>query len=92
MVSLLTHVNACRFEVQEAPGSRSFFTEIIASISDIKFAKDGRYMLSRDYMTLKVCISSSATCDFPELHFRLHNILCLRKVSQLIICPGCDLR
>jgi serine/threonine-protein phosphatase 2A regulatory subunit B len=43
-----------RFEEQEAPGSRSFFTEIIASISDIKFAKEGRYILSRDYMTLKV--------------------------------------
>ncbi|KAG6481849.1 hypothetical protein ZIOFF_058472 [Zingiber officinale] len=39
---------------REAPGSRSFFTEIITSISDIKFAKDGRYLLSRDYMTLKV--------------------------------------
>jgi hypothetical protein len=45
-----------RFEEQEVPGSRSFFTEIIASISDIKFAKDGRYILSRDYMTLKVLI------------------------------------
>lgn len=44
----------CRFEEQEAPGSRSFFTEIIASISDIKFSKDGRHILSRDYMTLKV--------------------------------------
>nr|XP_029121038.1 serine/threonine protein phosphatase 2A 55 kDa regulatory subunit B beta isoform isoform X2 [Elaeis guineensis] len=39
---------------EEAPGSRSFFTEIIASISDIKFGKDGRHILSRDYMTLKV--------------------------------------
>lgn len=46
-----------RFEEQEVPGTRSFFTEIIASISDIKFAKDGRYILSRDYMTLKVHIS-----------------------------------
>ncbi|XP_019196878.1 PREDICTED: serine/threonine protein phosphatase 2A 55 kDa regulatory subunit B beta isoform-like [Ipomoea nil] len=42
------------FEEHEAPGSRSFFTEIIASLSDIKFAKDGRYILSRDYMTLKL--------------------------------------
>lgn len=50
----------CRFEEQEAPGSRSFFTEIIASISDIKFAKDGRHILSRDYMTLKV------QCDVKE--------------------------
>ncbi|KAK1434195.1 hypothetical protein QVD17_11114 [Tagetes erecta] len=42
------------FEEQESPGSRSFFTEIIASISDIKFSRDGRYILSRDYMTLKL--------------------------------------
>ena len=48
----------CRFEEQEAPGSKSFFTEIIASISDIKFANDGRHILSRDYMTLKVWILS----------------------------------
>ncbi|KAK6128028.1 hypothetical protein DH2020_038231 [Rehmannia glutinosa] len=47
-----THCNI--FEEQEAPGSRSFFTEIIASISDVKFARDGRYILSRDYMTLKL--------------------------------------
>lgn len=44
-----------RFEETEPPGTRSFFTEIIASISDIKFARGGRYILSRDYMTLKVC-------------------------------------
>jgi len=37
-----------------APRSRSLFKEIIASISDIKFGKDGRYILSRDYMTLKL--------------------------------------
>ncbi|GJV10716.1 serine/threonine protein phosphatase 2A 55 kDa regulatory subunit B beta isoform-like protein isoform X2 [Tanacetum coccineum] len=42
------------FEEPEAPGSRSFFTEIIASISDIKFGREGRYLLSRDYMTLKL--------------------------------------
>ena len=38
--------NYYKFEVQEAPGSRSLFTEIIASISDVKFARDGRYMES----------------------------------------------
>lgn len=46
----------CRFEETEPPGARSFFTEIIASISDIKFARGGRYILSRDYMTLKVSL------------------------------------
>ncbi|XP_076936024.1 serine/threonine protein phosphatase 2A 55 kDa regulatory subunit B beta isoform-like, partial [Bidens hawaiensis] len=42
------------FVEHEASGSRSFFTEILASVSDIKFGKDGRYLLSRDYMTLKL--------------------------------------
>jgi len=45
----------CRlFEEQEAPGTRSFFSEIIASVSDAKFTRNGRYIVSRDYMTLKV--------------------------------------
>ncbi|XP_050159236.1 serine/threonine protein phosphatase 2A 55 kDa regulatory subunit B alpha isoform-like isoform X3 [Malus sylvestris] len=52
--SALCDTHSKLFEEQEAPGSRSFFTEIIASISDIKFAKNGRHILSRDYMTLKL--------------------------------------
>ncbi|KAG2266533.1 hypothetical protein Bca52824_073612 [Brassica carinata] len=43
-----------RFEEPEAAGSKSFFTEIIVSVSDIKLAKEGRYLLSHDYMTLKL--------------------------------------
>ena len=35
-------------------GPRSFFSEIISSINDIRFSPCGRYILSRDYMTLKV--------------------------------------
>ena len=45
------------FEEQEAPGSRSFFSEIVASVSDLHFAGDagsGRYLVSRDYMSVKV--------------------------------------
>lgn len=41
------------FEEEEDPANKSFFSEIIASISDIKFSRDGRYILSRDYLTLK---------------------------------------
>ncbi|KAL6996357.1 Serine/threonine protein phosphatase 2A 55 kDa regulatory subunit B beta isoform [Sarracenia purpurea var. burkii] len=52
--SALCDTHSKLFEEPEAPGSRSFFTEIIASISDIKFGKDGRFILSRDYMTLKL--------------------------------------
>ncbi|XP_038976375.1 serine/threonine protein phosphatase 2A 55 kDa regulatory subunit B beta isoform-like isoform X4 [Phoenix dactylifera] len=52
--SALCDQNAKILLDHEARGSRSFFTEIIASISDIKFAKDGRHILSRDYMNLKL--------------------------------------
>ncbi|KAH6801500.1 Protein phosphatase 2A [Perilla frutescens var. hirtella] len=66
------------FEEQEAPGSRSFFTEIIASISDVKFARDGRYLLSRDYMTLKlwdVNMDSGPVATF-QVHEYLRPKLC----------------
>ncbi|KAI9905214.1 hypothetical protein PsorP6_013736 [Peronosclerospora sorghi] len=42
------------FEEQEDPEARSFFSEIIASISGIKFSPDGRYIIARDFLTLKV--------------------------------------
>ncbi|KAJ7517847.1 hypothetical protein O6H91_21G042300 [Diphasiastrum complanatum] len=61
------------FEEQEVPGSRSFCTEIIASISDIKFARGGRYILSRDYMTLKLWdVNMEAS---PVLTFKVHEYL-----------------
>ncbi|TIC48412.1 protein phosphatase 2A regulatory B subunit [Wallemia mellicola] len=42
------------YEEEEDPSNKSFFSEIISSISDVKFSKDGRYILSRDYLTLKI--------------------------------------
>lgn len=42
------------FEEEEDPANKSFFSEIISSISDVKFSHDGRYIMSRDYLTLKV--------------------------------------
>ena len=35
------------FEEPEDPTNRSFFSEIISSISDVKFSNSGRYMISR---------------------------------------------
>lgn len=46
------HVKA--YEEEEQPGDKSFFSEIIASISDIKFSSDGKYIVSRDYLSLKI--------------------------------------
>ena len=42
------------FEEPEDPNSRSFFSEIISSISDVKFSHNGRYMITRDYLSVKV--------------------------------------
>ncbi|KAI5084049.1 hypothetical protein GOP47_0000218 [Adiantum capillus-veneris] len=59
------------FEEQEVP--RSFFTEIIASISDLKFARDGRYMVSRDYMTVKLWDVNMGSA--PVATFKVHEYL-----------------
>jgi hypothetical protein len=42
------------FEEEEDPTNRSFFSEIISSISDVKFSHDGRYILARDYLSLRI--------------------------------------
>nr|BAK00131.1 predicted protein [Hordeum vulgare subsp. vulgare] len=76
--SALCDTHSKLFEQHEAPGSRSFFTEIIASISDIKFSMDGRHILSRDYMTLKlwdVNMDSGPVATF-QVHEYLRPKLC----------------
>ncbi|XP_052151981.1 serine/threonine protein phosphatase 2A 55 kDa regulatory subunit B beta isoform-like [Oryza glaberrima] len=76
--SALCDTHSQLFEQHEAPGSRSFFTEIIASISDIKFSKDGRHILSRDYMTLKlwdINMNSGPVATF-QVHEYLRPKLC----------------
>ncbi|KAL5226718.1 hypothetical protein ABZP36_014983 [Zizania latifolia] len=76
--SALCDTHSQIFEQHEALGSRSFFTEIIASISDIKFSKDGRHILSRDYMTLKlwdINMDSGPVATF-QVHEYLRPKLC----------------
>ena len=50
----LAIINSIGFEEEEDPSTRSFFSEIISSISDVKFSHNGRYILSRDYLSLKI--------------------------------------
>ncbi|KAK2611339.1 hypothetical protein N8I77_004688 [Diaporthe amygdali] len=52
--SALCDQHAKLFEQEEDPSARSFFSEIISSISDVRFSYDGRYILSRDYLTVKI--------------------------------------
>ncbi|KRX11177.1 WD40-repeat-containing domain [Pseudocohnilembus persalinus] len=39
---------------KEDPSKKNFFTEIVASISDATFSKNGRYIFSRDFLNVKV--------------------------------------
>ena len=44
-----------QFEQEDDVSTKSFFSEIVASIADVKFAgSEGRYVVSRDYLTVKV--------------------------------------
>ncbi|KAL5471606.1 hypothetical protein EMCRGX_G029735 [Ephydatia muelleri] len=66
------------FEEPEDPTSRSFFSEIIASISDVRFSHSGRYVLSRDYLTVKVwdVNMESRPVEVYPVHDHLRSRLC----------------
>lgn len=66
------------FEEPEDPSTRSFFSEIIASISDVKFSHSGRYILSRDYLTVKVwdVNMESRPVEVYPVHDYLRSRLC----------------
>jgi len=46
--------HAKSYQVRPEVEGKSFFSEIISSVSDIKFSNDGTHILSRDFMTLKL--------------------------------------
>lgn len=66
------------FEEPEDPANRSFFSEIISSISDVKFSHNGRYLLTRDYLSLKVwdLHMDSKPVETYQVHEYLRSKLC----------------
>lgn len=66
------------FEEPEDPNSRSFFSEIISSISGIRFSNNGRYLISRDYLTVKVwdLNMESRPVETYHVHEYLRSKLC----------------
>lgn len=67
------------FEAEEDAASKTFFSEIISSISDAKFSRDGRYIISRDYMTLKLWDMNME--NRPVKVFNVHEALRSRLVD-----------
>lgn len=66
------------FEEPEDPTNRSFFSEIISSISDVKFSHNGRYLISRDYLSVKVwdLNMDSKPVETYQVHEYLRSKLC----------------
>lgn len=76
--SALCDSHAKMFEDKSGAEDKSFFSEIIASLSDVKFSRDGRFLLSRDYLTLKLWdthMESRPVLTVP-MHEHLRSKLC----------------
>jgi len=69
----LCDAHAKRFDEEEDPSQKTFFSEIIASISDLCFSSNGNYILSRDYLTLKLWDIRKE--DGPAKTIRIHDFL-----------------
>lgn len=70
--------HAKMFEEPEDPTNRSFFSEIISSISDVKFSHNGRFMMTRDYLSVKVwdLAMESRPVETFQVHEYLRSKLC----------------
>jgi hypothetical protein len=42
------------FEQEEDPANKSFFSEIISSVSSVRYNPQGTQLISRDYLTVKL--------------------------------------
>lgn len=77
-VNSLCDNHARVFEEYVDPSNHNFFTEITSSISDVKFSADGRYIASRDYMTVKIWDVNMETEPVKtiNIHEQLRDRLC----------------
>uniref|UniRef100_A0A8C6DXH8 Serine/threonine-protein phosphatase 2A 55 kDa regulatory subunit B n=1 Tax=Moschus moschiferus TaxID=68415 RepID=A0A8C6DXH8_MOSMO len=66
------------FEEPEDPSSRSFFSEITSSISDVKFSHSGRCMMTRDHLSVKLwdLNMENRPVETHQVHEHLRSKLC----------------
>ena len=67
---------------EQPNAQRSFFTELLASMSDLKFSRCGRHMLARDFMGLKlwdVRMEAAPVATFPIHEHLKHKVGLLRR-------------
>lgn len=69
--SALCDSGARVFEAVEE-GPRSFLSDIVCSISDTKFSPDGRFIISRDYLSVKLWDSHMESKPLKTVHIHEH--------------------
>jgi len=74
------------FEEPEDPSNRSFFSELISSIADVKFSHCGRYMMTRDYLNTKVwdLHMENKPIETYQVHEYLRSQLCVLYENDCI--------
>ena len=74
------------FEEREDPTTKNFFSEIISSISDVKFSHSGRYLCTRDYLHVKVwdLNMENRPVETYCVHDYLRNKLCILYENDCI--------
>jgi len=84
--SALCDTQAKIFEEKEDPTTKNFFSEIISSISDVKFSHSGRYLCTRDYLHVKIwdLNMESRPIETYTVHDYLRNKLCILYENDCI--------
>jgi serine/threonine-protein phosphatase 2A regulatory subunit B len=74
------------FEEREDPTTKNFFSEIISSISDVKFSHSGRYLCTRDYLNVKIwdLNMENRPVETYCVHDYLRNKLCILYENDCI--------
>jgi serine/threonine-protein phosphatase 2A regulatory subunit B len=67
------------YEEKEDSNNRSFFSEIISSVSDVKFSHSGQFILTRDYLTVNIwdLRQDSKPIETYNVHEYLRSKLCV---------------
>ncbi|GAA28215.2 protein phosphatase 2 (formerly 2A) regulatory subunit B [Clonorchis sinensis] len=74
------------FEDPRLSHSLGFFADIIASLSDFRFAHSGQYVLARDYLSLKVwdIRMGDRPCELYSIHEPFRSQLCMLYENDAI--------
>jgi len=74
------------FADEEDAADHSFFSEIVSSVSDVRFSHSGMYMATRDYMSVKVwdVRMESHAVEVYSVHDYLRSKLCTLYENESI--------